>query len=786
MVHWHHLVTTTISLALLGYGVSGSFLALAGERLRTGFRTAFLINAVLFAAASVGCVILAQRLAFDPQALAWEFEPLWGLALTYLLLALPFFAAANCVGLALWRFPAQIPRLYGADLLGAGLGVLLLLLVLSLLPLGNALVAVGAVGLITAGWAAVSFAWRRLAVVLGIGVLAMLAGLWGRVEIQPSAYKDLARALDVLGAEVERRVSGVTGRVTVVANRQVPLRSAPGMSLQARALPPEQLAVFVDGDAHGTLLRLPVEDGPERDRSLAFLRDLTSALPYALLDRPRVLILGAGSGLAVLQARAHDARAVVAVESNPLLVELVCDPAADWSAALCRDPRIEWRAYDARAYLAERPTAFDLIVLSAEAERVGLNSQHETFGLTVEAFAAYLDHLNPGGLLAVDGATRLPPRLAPRMAATAAEALRRRGAAEPEPHLAMIRGWQRFALVASIDPLSPEQLSRIRSFADQRGFDRVWLPDIQADEVNRYQQLGEPWFHAGVRDLLTATDASDLDEHYRLSPATDDRPFPYRFSPWSELLDRFTRAPSTRTASVDLGLLLGAATLLLAVVASLVLILLPLLFRRRAAVAPADRRSEAGWRWRTLAYFGLIGLAFLFVEIAWIHRLQRFLGQPIYATAFVLAVFLVFAGLGAAWSQRRPSGSRKGRLTLVVIGIALLSLAYLAGLDAVLERLAYLQLPLRALVTVGVLAPLAFAMGVPFPLGLQRLSLDAEPLVPWAWGINGCASVISAAAAPLLAMEIGFSGLVLTGVVCYLLLIGILPREDAQRLNAAV
>ena len=102
--------------------------------------------------------------------------------------------------------------------------------------------------------------------------------------------------------------------------------------------------------------------------------------------------------------------------------------------------------------------------------------------------------------------------------------------------------------------------------------------------------------------------------------------------------------------------------------------------------------------------------------------------------------------------------------------IAFFSLVYLLFLPDWLEHLAGLPVLGRIMVVFLLLAPLAFAMGIPFSTGLRRLGDSASQLVPWAWGINGCASVISAAGAPLLAAEIGFSGLMMAAAAAYLLL----------------
>ena len=67
----------------------------------------------------------------------------------------------------------------------------------------------------------------------------------------------------------------------------------------------------------------------------------------------------------------------------------------------------------------------------------------------------------------------------------------------------------------------------------------------------------------------------------------------------------------------------------------------------------------------------------------------------------------------------------------------------------------------------SLIAPLAFFMGMPFPLGLSRVWSGAPALVPWAWGVNGCASVLSAILAALIAMTLGFSSVVLAASLLY-------------------
>jgi len=770
IVHWHHLVAIAISLALLGYGVSGTFLTLASRRLKGHFAAAFVTNAMLFGLSAIACTALAQRLAFDPQALTWDSRQLVYLAAAFLILALPFFAAANCIGLTLWQFKTQIPRVYGLDLIGAGLGAFAVLITLTFVHPANALFAVFVCAMLVAVSAAWSLRWHVRKVAAGAllltGVLATLA----RPTVEPAAYKDLAQAMSVYGAQLEDQLSGPAGTIHLVRNEAVPVRYAPGLSLQAGTLLPPQLSAFLDGDAVGTL-----GDYRGGEGATAYFGDLVSALPYALRPRPRVAVLNAATGERAQQALALGAASVTAVEPNPQLYALACGRHAALGGVLCDPARVSWQIEAPRAFIAGLSAPFDLISLVTEADPAGLDALTIDFDLTEEAFRAYLGHLSPHGLLMIEGRTRVPPRLSMRLLDTARVALLDDGIASPAAHIAMIRGWQRFVLLVSRSPLTTQEEDAIRDFCSARGFDLVWLPHIRTDEPNRYQQLNAPQFFMQAASIL----GSDLApgppaSRFRLEAATDDRPFPDLSTPWRDLWAGLAHGSRGELAQLDAGLFIGVATLGLVGVASVVLIALPLAWAGRAPSGAV----RAGARLRTLGYFGLLGIAFLFLEMAWIQRLQLFLGHPVYATTAVLAAFLIFAGLGSLWSQRRDTGSGR-RLLLAVTAIALFSLLYLWFLPGLLEDLAGLSIGARIGVVLFFLAPLAFAMGIPFPTGLKDLGTGSPQLIPWAWGINGCASVISAAAAPLLATQIGLDGLITVAFTAYLLLPLIRPRAGS-------
>ena len=227
------------------------------------------------------------------------------------------------------------------------------------------------------------------------------------------------------------------------------------------------------------------------------------------------------------------------------------------------------------------------------------------------------------------------------------------------------------------------------------------------------------------------------------------------------------------------GYLLLVATLLQALLASLVLILLPLILKRRQGQRGQYNASQG----RVLVYFFAIGLAFLFIEIAFIQKFILLLHHPVYAAATVLATFLVFAGWGSAWSRGYVTARdyRRGVSGAVMV-IVSLGLIYLFVLGPAIGYLMTQLMFIKVLFTTAFIAPLAFCMGMPFPLAMSSLGhQDGGMLMPWAWGVNGCASVISAVLATLIAIHYGFVVVILLGLSLYVIAATAFPGHDPAR-----
>ena len=249
IVQWHHFAFLAISVALLGFGASGTFLVVLGDRIRIGIEPFFALAALGFGLAAPVGFVIAGRVPFNVLDAPWSLQSLGWLLVIELVLAVPFFFAATGIARALVVFGRRLSRVYAADLAGAGIGAAASVGVLWLVPAEQALDIVCGLGAAAAGLALWGARGPRPIPLLALcGVVLALAGFGVTGELRISPYKPLPQALRVTGAEHVETRSGPLGMVSAVENRVVPLRIAPGLSLLSRAPVPEQVALFVDAD----------------------------------------------------------------------------------------------------------------------------------------------------------------------------------------------------------------------------------------------------------------------------------------------------------------------------------------------------------------------------------------------------------------------------------------------------------------------------------------------------------------------------------------------------------
>jgi len=761
IVLWHHFAYMIISAAMLGYGASGTMLTLLKEKISPHFGTAYVTAAVALAVLMPAAFLLAQQVPFNPLELLWDNTQLSKLLAIYLLMMLPFFCGGLGIGLVFSHFGKQASRIYAFDILGAGAGSLGVIGVLFIMPPHKVLTALTTLALLAAAIAVAELKVRPkwlMELFIGLAVLAAVA--LPDIQVQPSAYKDLSQAMNIAGARVIEERSSPLGQITVVENTRVPLRHAPGMSLNATNEPPQQLGVFVDGDGPSALTKFDGCLSP-----LAYLDQLTSALPYHLKERPSVLVLGAGSGSDVLQALYHGSAAVDAVELDRNVTDLVRQRFRDYAGNLYEQPGVHVYAAEARGFVNATDKRYDLIQValldSFGTASAGLYGLSENYLYTVEALQAYLGRLTPGGMLAVTRWLTLPPRDALKLFATAVAALEKNGVSNPSTRLVMIRGWKTVTLLVKNSDFSASEIAAIKEFCRARSFDLAYYPSMRADEANRYNLLAQPYFYEGAVTLLSLQRQDFIDQYkFHIEPSTDDHPYFFRFFKWNAAAEIFSLREQGGMPLLDWSYPLLVATLVQAIVASILLILAPLALSRCRRTLPTAPVA---------LYFLAIGFAFMFMEIAFIQKFVLFLSHPLYAVAVVLCAFLMFAAAGSwlAGHWHLESWLAANKVTLAVFTMAILALFYLATLPYLFNSLIHLPDAAKIFISATLIAPMAMCMGVPFPAGLMRLADTSEEAIPWAWAINGFASVVGAVLATLLAIHLGFALVILLAILIY-------------------
>lgn len=763
LVWWQHFAYMVISVALLGFGAAGSLLFLFLERMKRTLNGWLLALGILCALSFSLSFGLSQKVGLDPLQLVWRGHAWLTMLLTYLIMGLPFLFAGGIVGILLSTAGEEAHRMYAADLLGAGCGAMAVVPALYLGPPWILLPALGGLALVgISGLCLRTYGFVKGCCLLVPAAFLIVAGyrVWPP-EPRIHHIKGLAVALSLPDARVEAQKVGPQGMVQVVGSSAI--REVPGLSLafslderSKDSAIPSQKQVFLDGEALGTLTRFTGDPA-----EILHLDYTTMALPYHVRHPRSVLVLGAGGGRDVLMALGQGVPEITAVEANGQVADLIRGPFASFTGRLYSRPEVDLKIAEARWFIHSTPGRHDLIQLSLPgsfgSSSGGLASAQEDYLLTVEAFRHYLSRLSDAGMVSFTLWLKLPPRDSLKVVATALEALRKAGTvSNPERHLLAVRSWKTGTILLSKRPFTPEEITSATRFCDLRSFDLVYYAGMKEERANRYDILEAPYYFQGAKALCSDKARAFSDDYlFNLTPATDDRPYFSHFFRMDKVRMLYKTMGREWLPLIEAGYVFIIATLIQAAAASMIFILLPLGFLHRGAEKGRRERRGRGKVLGTFLYFGCIGLAFMLIEMALLPKFTLLLAHPIYSAVLVLGSILVFAGLGSLSVKRFQT--RWGPVLWIGLSGLLLWVALMSFWGERLFAEAMVR-PLwaRLAVTVLLTGAVAFFLGWPFPAGLRAMAGTRPDLVPWAWGVNGCASVVGAVLGKLLSVSLGF------------------------------
>jgi hypothetical protein len=775
VVSMYYLAFLSISMAMLGLTAGAILVYLKPRHFGPQNVSAVLARVTAAYAIAIAGSFLVE-LASPLPVVPWATVALVWLKLI-LVLAAPFVLAGISVSLALTRSPFPVGTVYGVDLLGAASGCLLVLVLLDRIDAPSAIFVIAGI----AALSAVCFANAAPRAVPRGAILdrhllrrpgwiaAGAFALAGANASTPHGLQPISAKFGAIESRSQHDFEKWNSFSRITVDR--PQTAAPFLWGASPALPlgplEERRSLNIDAGA-GTVM--PRFGG--NSESVSYLRYDITNLAYFARRSGRAAIIGVGSGRDLLSAHLFGFRDITGVELNPILVDLLTDPAKLRGYAGIADlPGVRLVVDDGRSWFARTQEKFDLIQMSMidtfASTGAGAFALSENGLYTVEAWRIFLSTLAPDGIFTVsrwhspNAETEIG-----RVVSLAVAALLSLGVDSPRDHIFLSGTDSLATIIISRSAFPPADLELLADAAGRYRYRILASPDRPAS--------------AGIfQDLMSAKDSGDLnaraaDYLLDVSAPTDARPFFFnmlRISRPGDVADvvqhlRRTRDLHEGATSLVAGNLMAAGTLLMIILLSAASVLVAVVMPARRAVHRADPRLVV---WGT-GYFLLIGLGFMFVEIALIQRMSVFMGHPTYGLSIVLFSVILSTGFGSLLSERAPPTSPTPLvLWLLGLGVYLLALPHwLPGVTH--SRLEASGTLVRALATVAVIAPAGLLMGFGFPTGLRLVAVVDPRPTPWLWGVNGAAGVLGSGLAVACSIAFSIDATIAVGAVCYLAL----------------
>lgn len=747
-----------ISVALLGFGAAGTFLSLAKKFLIKNAERILPSLMILSGLAMATSVSIAQADAvrFDSYLLFADYSHLWKLLVTYLLFFLPFFLGALAIGIIFTKHINKIGTLYFANMFGSGLGGILAVFLMWVIFPQKLPAVIAAIAFFSGILIVPTKQKTSFNIIISITVAVLSFFYISPTRLTISEYKGLSKTLNLPESKIVLKESSPYGLIEIVSTPH--LRYAPGLSIKYPGIVSVDNAAFNNGEWIGPLISKEKE-------SLDYLLYTTQNVAYAIKERKNVLILDAGTGKQIKIAVLNDAITVTSVEANKALTNLLEGELAGQVDSLYQNKSLRPQNVSARTFLRSSHQKFDLIsfpVIDAFGGSSGLFSLQEQYHLTTEAFSEMLNLLNHDGMISLTTWIDYPYRNPIKILATSVEALSKGKVDNPEEYVAAIKNWNTITFLIKKDPLNSSEIDSIRDFCNQMNFDPVLLPGIRDEERERFNNLQDKSIYSMFDSIFESKASREklyAEYPFNIRPATDNKPYFSQFLQWKTLPLLADLFGSQSVPFFEVGYLILYLTFIQISALAVLLVLIPLF----------KIGFKEGNKLRILLYFSGLGLGYLFIEIILIQRFTLYFGNVIYAATLVVCLMLVSSGFGSLVSQKiTPKPYR----IIVIVSLIIISLIiYTLFLSGWLKTTIGFSLTVKIIFSFLLIAPPAFFMGMPFPLGLRLISSKNDNLIPWAWGINGVFSVVSSVLATIIAVELGFIWVMVCAIGTYTLVI---------------
>lgn len=759
---YYHFAFLIVSVALLGFGISGSFLYFFINRLKSPDLIR-LIFALSFSVSIFTSFILINHIPFDSFKIAWEIKQIFYLTAYYFFLLLPFFFGGSFIGYILHS--QEKPGItYFYNLIGSASGAITFIFLVGLLGKTGIIITSSVIGII-----ATFFLLNKkylkiflsLSLVFLIFMTAMLLFYPKAFEIRMSPYKSLPTVLRYPDSKIILSKENPYSILNVIDSQSI--KSAPGISLKYDKVPPRQLGLTIDGDNLSAITQVKGDI-----KSLDFINYLPGSLIFESNPEPKnILIIEPGGGLDVLGALYFWQESnIFVIQNNELIVDLLKNEKSisQFSGNLYNRNNIFIYEIPSRNFVKTTGDKFDLIIVSLSDSfhpiSSGAYSLNEDYLYTVESITELMKVLDEDGVLAITRWVQFPPSEDLKIISTITESSNRLGIDDLPQKVFAFRSWSTVTVLFKKDQFSSEEISLLKNKLDELNFDIVYFSGAKSDETNIYNQFDKPYYYDFFKKIVESSkqerDNFYKDYYFNIKPSTDNNPYFYNFFKLRQVPDIIKFFGKSTQPFGGGGYLILIVALIISIVLSFLLILLPLRLKKINISFKRD--------FKFLSYFFVIGFGFFFIEIPFIQKFILILDKPAYSLAVILFSLMLSAGLGSYVSSKVEI-----KLKYVVLFLVVYIFLFVAGSRFAVDFIIAKDLWQRFLYTVLLVIPLGFFMGMPFPKGIAAVKEKRGEIIPWVWAINGCASVIGSIAAVIISIHLGFLVVIVLSAVMYVL-----------------
>lgn len=763
---WHHLAYMVITVALMGMAAAGTWLSIRKKQPQNPKR--FLSFCLAgFSVSSVASLAVAVRVPLD-TFMPDKIMQLAYIFLYYLLLIFPYFFAGVAISFIFTFISTKINLYYMANLAGSAIGGIAVLPVMESCGAQGAVFAVSFLGVLPALLCAVSGRDRR-SMIVSVSILILLAALFPfRNEIlhaKPPASKALGIGYTYdSGQKIIHTKWDRVARIDVFENRH-----SQGFFNYFPQL--QNKVITIDGDAYTLLYNFP---GGKADISGSLY-----STAYHLHEKPKVLVVGLGGGTDIVTALHHDSYSVTGVEINKAMIEVTKDLYADFIGKPYQDSRVNIVHSEGRSFIRRSLDKYDIIQMSGvdtwAALSTGAYVMSESFIYTTDAMREYFEHLTDDGTLSIIRWLFWPSREMLKLCTQAVEVLRERGVENPENNIAVVGDGALAAILVKNRSFTWSELDHLNEVVSATENIRIiYAPGFSASSQyyepifakhNFSTSEGIDYINSGFNAFFKAVEKGEerkfiSEYYYDIEPVNDDRPFFFKYYRVNHLFSDVNRTGGSFVDSMPIGLLILGLSLFQALFFSIMFIVIPLLFMNKSerSFSPANQ----------IIYFFMIGTGFMFIEMSVIQQFVLFLGNPADAISVTIMILLLSAGTGSLFSRKiLIAMGEKGLFSTMMVVFPLVVMGYAVLLPNFTHSFIHYSFEARIFLSLAVLFPLGFLLGQFFPTALTIVGEKNSSFIPWAYAVNGVASVVASIFSIILAMAYGFTFVFTMAAFCY-------------------